>query len=248
MNIDLQDIGISRRDMRVYEALLGKDRASIRTIAEHTGINRGSVYESLKALLTAGLVTFVEVGSRRYYMAEEPEQLHEVVSERRQRLRELHAAIDVYAASLTVAPADDYANLNFVSCYEGDEGVANMLRDVLATCRRHDLSEYVTISSPTVSAYMYRRFPQFSRERDARGITARIIGLGRQLTEELPTITRRTVDEGQADSGCYTLIYGPKVAMISADKYGNAAGIIIDNAHIANLQRLLFESLWKSLE
>jgi sugar-specific transcriptional regulator TrmB len=247
MNIDLTGIGISNRDKRIYEALLGHDRASIRALAEHTAINRGTVYESLKTLVSAGLVTFTEVGARRYYVACDPERLHEIISERRQQLRELHTLVDTYAESLAVAPSLAEPGVNLATFYEGDEGIAAILKDVLTTCRTDGITEYVTISSPTVSAYMYRRFPRFSRERDARGISVRIIGLGRPLTEEHPSVTRRTIGDGTADSGCYTLIYGPKVAMIAADRYGNATGIIIDNRSIANLQRLLFESLWQSL-
>lgn len=248
MDIDLNDIGISYRDKRTYEALLEHDRASIRMLAEQTGINRGSIYESLKSLVAVGLVTYVEVGARRYYMASDPERLHELIAEHRLRLRELHSLVDGYVESLTAAPALAEPSMSFTTFYEGDEGVATILRDVLTTCRVHQLSEYVTISSPTVSAYMYRKFPRFSKERDARGITARIIGLGKQLTEDLPTVTRRVIGDREVDSGCYALIYGPKVAMIAADRYGNAAGIIIDSVSIANLQRLLFESLWQSLE
>ena len=60
--MDFSLIGLSVRDKRVYEALINSPEASIRTIAEQTGINRGSVFESLKDLQRVGLVDVKKAG------------------------------------------------------------------------------------------------------------------------------------------------------------------------------------------
>jgi len=66
---DFQHIGLETRDKRVYEALVQTPSSSLRKIAAETGINRGSVYESIKRLADKGLVGSIEVGKQRRYSA-----------------------------------------------------------------------------------------------------------------------------------------------------------------------------------
>lgn len=244
--IDFRKIGISGRDRRVYEYLLLNPRSSVRHIAEATGINRGSVFESLKQLLGLGLVGHVQIGQRIRYSAHDPEVLHEITNDHSRELRTLHATIDAYISSLPT-PAATHDTKQFIFSYEGDTGIAAILRDLLTTARREGFSDYCAISSPRVSAHMYDNFPYFNRERDKLGLTARIIGLGKPLRTELPSIHRRIINSPRADNGVYTLIYGNKVALLYVDELRLSNGIIIDNAAIANLHRLLFEQTWISL-
>ena len=222
-------------------------QSSIRRIAEYTGINRGSVFESLKQLVAVGLVTYVEAGERRKYSARDPEVLHEIINEKRRALFSMHAQIEQYSHSLELDRLEPGA-LNFASFYDGDEGLANILRDVLTTARRDGYTEYYSISSPRVSEYLYNKFPHFSRERDKLGLKVRILGLGTPLQKELPSVTRKLLPHQHADSGVYTLIYGNKIALVTIDERKHTSGIVIDNEGIANLQRLLFEYTWNQID
>lgn len=247
MTVNFEKIGISGRDKRIYEFLLLHPQASVRSIAEATGVNRGSVFESLKHLIAIGLVGHIKKGQRIHYSAHDPEVLHEITNDRSRELRSLHASIDRYIASLP-AQADETEAAQFIFSYEGDEGIAAILRDLLTTARREGFSHYYAISSPRVSAHMYDNFPYFNRERDQLGLTAAIIGLGTPLRTELPSVHRRVIDSPAADNGVYTLIYGNKLALIYVDELRLSNGIIIDNPAIASLHRLLFERTWASLE
>lgn len=244
--LNFEKIGISGRDRRTYEHLLIHPQSSIRQIAEATGINRGSVFESLKQLVGLGLVSHVQVGQRIRYSAHDPEIMHEITNDRARELKALHQTINQYIASLP-ATAGDSETKQFIFSYEGDTGIAAILRDLLATARHEGFTNYLAISSPRVSAHMYDNFPYFSRERDKLGLTARIIGLGTPLRTELPSINRRVITSPAADNGVYTLIYGSKVAILYLDELRLSNGIIIDNAAIANLHRLLFEQTWQAL-
>ncbi|HET8709444.1 MAG TPA: helix-turn-helix domain-containing protein, partial [Candidatus Saccharimonadales bacterium] len=63
-DFDFKEIGMETRDKRVYEALVSQPKASLRQIAAVTGINRGSVYESIKDLAAAGLVGTIQSGKQ----------------------------------------------------------------------------------------------------------------------------------------------------------------------------------------
>jgi sugar-specific transcriptional regulator TrmB len=241
--IDFSIIGLSVRDKRVYDALLHNTSASIRTIAEATGVNRGSVYESLKALMSTGLVTHVNEGKMLRYVAESPEKLHEIINEKRRVLLETHSEVDVYIQQLDIDRGEPSGS-QFATFYEGDEGMASILRDVLSTTRTQEIKEYVVISSPRVSEYLYNNFRHFTRERIKHGLKVRVLRQGSTAREEAELSSWKLVPGHSRDSGCYTIIYGSKVAIISIDSYNRTSGIIIDNEGVATTQKNLFELLW----
>ena len=242
--MDFSLIGLGVRDKRVYEALINSPEASIRTIAEQTGINRGSVFESLKDLQRVGLVTTTPYGKRLAYRAKDPEVIREIIDEKRQDLRAAQFRLDDYIASFN-GRANDAALFHFASSYQGDEGLAMILRDVLKTCRRSNITEYRAISSPKVSRYLYNNFPRFSRQREKQKISVLVLRQGQKISEPAGFAESRFLGSAPYDTGCYTLIYGSKVAIITISEYNQTSGVIIDNEHFANIQRQLFDAMWQ---
>lgn len=243
MNFEL--FGLSNRDKRVYEMLLETAGGSIRGIAERTGINRGSVFESIKNLQTVGLVTYIQVGERKKYTAEDPEKLHELINEKRRTLRNAHDAVDMYSAELAVKTKAESEEARFAAFYEGEEGIANILRDVLTTCRVQRIDSYRVISSPRVSEYMYYNYPHFTRERVKQGLHVRILRQGKPLRGEADVSERRYFDD-QTDSGTYTLIYGTKLAIISIDQANYLSAVVIDNRGVSQAHSVVFDQAWQS--
>ena len=101
--MDFSIIGLSTRDKRVYEALLAIPNSSLRAVAETTNINRGSVYESIKSLRTAGLVNSVTQGKQLRYRAEDPAVLAEILREKQQALQVANQQLDQYIVRLRTA-------------------------------------------------------------------------------------------------------------------------------------------------
>lgn len=245
--MDFSLIGLSIRDKRIYEALVRYPESSIRKAAEATGINRGSVLESLKSLQSAGLVTTTPYGKRLAYRAKDPEVIREIIDEKQQALRGATQRLDGYIASLG-GQAQDAALFHFVSSYRGDEGLAMILRDVLKTCRLQGIADYRAISSPKVSRYLYNNFPHFSRQRAAQRLTVKVLRQGQRVSEPAGFAESRFLGSSPHDTGCYTLIYGAKVAVITIDQYNETSGVIIDNHYFADIQRQLFDLMWQALE
>lgn len=243
--VDFGLINLTNRDKRVYEGLLLSGSSSIRGIAEYTGINRGSVYESLKALIAAGLVSHVETGKSVRYLAENPEKIHEILNEKRRELQSSHSQADLYIQPLSLRQQDT-RNIQFASFYDGDEGLANMLRDVLSTCRMQGISEYRVISSPRVSNYLYNNFKHFTRERIKQGLFVKVLRQGQAAQAEVDLAEWRMVADYATDTECYTIIYGTKVSIASIDKYNHTSGIIIDSSGVAQSQLKMFEIVWNS--
>lgn len=239
-------IGLETRDKIVYETLYKLDKVSLRRIAQSTGMNRGTVYEVIKKLTSLGLVTFTQSGERRHYSAASPEVFLSLIRERRDQLQQLEASADDYIKSLESReplPGAGY----FASFYEGEEGVAAILRDVLQTVRNLEQKEYCVFSSRRASDYIYSNYKSFSRQRAKQGIFVRVIS-DRPPTEKVVQAERRQLPSGREFLNGYTLIYGDKTALISVGEANRLSAVVITDNGVANMQRLVFEQLWNCLQ
>jgi hypothetical protein len=133
-----------------------------------------------------------------------------------------------------------------VQYYEDDEGIVAILRDVLQTVGKLDVPEYHVLTSRPIRQYLYRQFPGFTERRVAEGIAVKAIAIG-EGGDSAEYAERRWINEPADGSiSSYTLIYGNKVAQISITN-NIPYGVVIEDAGMAAMQRLLFEQIWAQL-
>jgi sugar-specific transcriptional regulator TrmB len=245
-DFDYRAIGLEPRDKIVYETLYKLDKVSLRAIAQATRMNRGTVYEVIKKLSGMGLVTFTQVGERRHYSAANPKVFLSLVRERRDQLQQLEAIADDYVKALESRQSLPGAGY-FASFYEGEEGVAAILRDVLQSMGSSEQKEYCVFSSDRASSVIYNRFKNFSRQRVNAGVFVRVIS-DRPPREKVVYAERRQLPAGRQFLNGYTLVYGDKTALISVSDTNVLSAVVVTDNGVANMQRLIFEQLWNSLD
>jgi HTH-type transcriptional regulator, sugar sensing transcriptional regulator len=244
---DFNQIGLSGRDKRIYEALLTLRHASVRSIAMQTNINRGSVYESLQALKRAGLVAYTTYGKRQKYTAQPPQLLHELVDEKRRELTSAHSAIDEYAHALR--STQQVSDQPFATSHEDDEGLASILRDVIAELKESHDKSYRVISSADLHDFLYHNFKNYTHERIKHGISVKVIAHEKDSTITKGNLAERRILPSSSIKvpRCYTIIYGTKTAFIALSDTNVPRGVVIDNPDVTNLQIALFDKLWREL-
>lgn len=245
-DLDLSQLGLEPRDNRVYAALLREGVSSIRHIASATNINRGSVYESIKRLVDIGLVSYQQNKVNRKYFAEEPQKILSLIDQRRDELDEVEQrAKKIIPDMMNEAAYMPFANIRF---FEDDEGVALILRDVLDTVGQLEKKEYYAISSKPIRQYLYGRFPNFTKQRISKNIFVKVIALG-EGGDPVKVASRRWLDTASGvNPSSYTIIFGNKVATVALNDNHNPYGIVIEDEGVAEMQRLVFESLWQTTE
>lgn len=246
---DFSTIGLEIRDRRVYETLIANPGSSLRKIAADTGINRGSVYESIKSLVEHGLVGSIEIGKQRRYTAADPSIIPELIREEREKLSGAERRAEAYVESLAkLSPSVDNDVPPFATFYEDHEGIATVLRDIIATCKLTGHTGYRAISTKGVREYIYHNFPNFTQRRIDAGLTVRVIAAGQGGSAD-DLSERRWLPATRGDApNCYTLIYGSKTAFITIDTRSVLSAIVIDNDGVAQLQKELFDRLWLTLK
>jgi len=242
----LMQLGISQNEAETYLALLQSNSVSIRKIAAETGINRGTTYEALKRLLAIGLVSVRQNGKREQYTAESPEKIYDIIRDMRRDLLDASSTAKQIIPSLLVHQASTVGR-PLVRYYEGDEGVAIILKDVLGTCALLDEPLYYAYSSSPVRQFLYRNFPQFTERRIAADIRVKVIAVGEggEITEKSERKWLPNPPEGGISS--YTIIYGNKHAVISLTSDGTPYGVVVEDTGATAMQRLLFDQLWNTL-
>lgn len=241
----LTGLGVSASEATTYAALLEIESVSIRKLAAHTGINRGTTYDALKSLVATGLVSVRRRGSREQYTAESPERIYEIIREKRRDLLESTTAAQRIVPEL-LARQTGTTGKPLVRYYEDDEGIVTILKDVLEVCRNIDTPQYYAYSSSPIRQYLYRQFPQFTKRRIAEGINVKVIAVG-DGGEIAENSERKWLRDANEHASSYTLIYGHKVAIISIANNDTPYGVVIEDAGAASMQRLLFDQLWSRL-
>ena len=242
----LQKLDFSERETDIYLALLKLGPASIRDIASQSGINRGTTYELLKGLHKRGSVSYFPRGKRRFFCAERPEHLLQLAKEKQNHLDD---AIEILKRDiipdLNLHKPDQIATN--VYYYEGDEGIEHVLRDILRTVEQSEHKSYSVYSSKLIRKYLYRPFPNYTRQRVQRNISVRVIAIG-EGGEEAELSERKWIDvDGRDTASSYVAIYPPKCAMISLIQEDYPTAVVIDASAIALALKISFDTLWNLL-
>ena len=242
----LLDLDFSDAEAETYWALLNLETVSIRKVAAFSGINRGTTYEAIRKLVAAGLVHSRKSGEREYFSAESPDKIFDLIRDKRKELWQVQQKANHLIPELLAKKARPKGR-PLVRYYEDDEGVVTILKDVLQTCGQLNHPEYYAYSSRPLRKYLYRKYPQFTERRVAEGIGVKVIAIGEGSDTEGLSERKWLGEPEDGEISSYTIIYGSKVASISISNDYTPYGVVIEDAGVAAMQRLLFERLWSTI-
>lgn len=240
----LLQLGLSEKEADIYLALLSMGPSSVRTIAERTGINRGTTHDTLKMLRQRGLATYFHKRTRQFFVAKKPETLVDVIRDQQHTLTELERDAASIIPELKVRERQALSKPT-VTFYEGSREIASVLKDVLASLEAAHERSYAVYSAADIRTHLYTHFSSFTAVRKKKNIRVRVIALGEGGTvtppDERRWLTRKT------GGATYTIIYANKVAFISVNASGAPIGVIVEEKATASTQRIIFDSLWGTL-
>ncbi len=242
----LQQIGLSDRQTDIYLTLLKQGPGSIRDIATGAGLNRGTTYEELKTLRARSLVSYSPKGKRRFFCAEPPEQLMKIAEEKQDVLARATNVLrhDILPDLSNVTPDSSITNVHH---YEGDEGIEFVLKDILRTVETQPQKQYRVYSSKQIRKYLYRPFPNFTRQRVQKSISVNVIAIG-DGGEDAPLAERKWIGtEDGGNTASYVAIYPPKCAMISLVHGDYPIAVLLNSDAIALVMQISFDTLWQRL-
>lgn len=238
-----EKLGFSTTEEKVYLHLLKSGAASIRQIAGDTGINRGTVYEALKELCDRGLVSHSQKKQRQQFIAEDPFILKTFFKEERQKLVSLRKELTRSLPDLKAFYEAKHEQ-PIIKIHEGHAGTKLILEDVLKTMAIETDKQYRVYSAADIREYLYYNFSSFSERRIKAGIKTKVIAIG--AGGEIRGLDERRWITTKRGAPAYIIIYGKKTAIISLSQ-GRPHSVLIEDAGLAETQKLVFDSLWDKL-
>ncbi|OGE81147.1 MAG: hypothetical protein A3H72_00170 [Candidatus Doudnabacteria bacterium RIFCSPLOWO2_02_FULL_48_8] len=242
----LKEIGLTDKEIAIYLCLIELGAVPVRTLAQHSKINRGTTYDILKRLLELDLVNYLDKTTHQYFVASDPEKILMLVERKQKELEKVKKQVEETLPELKLI-FEKRGGKPVVKLYEGPEGIRAILQDVLDSMEKASEKKYYVFSSASVRKNVYAAMPDFSSKRIKRGIAVQTISLGEGgqlvgLDERRWIASRKT-----GLDATYELIYDGKVAHISLDNTDNPVGVLIQNREIAETQKLIFEFNWSKL-
>src|SRR3989338_5153403 len=83
---DLERLRLNKNEAKVYYALLLKGQATAQELVKLLGVYRNIVYDNLEKLAEKGLVSFVNDGKKRKFIAEKPSAIVEFLESKKNQL------------------------------------------------------------------------------------------------------------------------------------------------------------------
>lgn len=233
MEKQLQQLGLSKNESKIYLALVENGSLLAGAISRKTGIHRRSVYDSVERLIEKGLVSYILKNNKKYFEAVNPTKLLSLLDEKRNIISELLPVLE----SQFNSKKEKQETLFF----RGKQALKSIFEDQLKEGKE------IFILGASANAYdvlkYYFKFYDLQRQR--RGINAKIIFdfSARGKIKKIPNAEIRYLPK-DFSSPAATNIYGDKVAIILWSE--NPIAILIHQKEIADSYRNYFNLLWKS--
>lgn len=234
-----KELAVNDEQAKVYLAALELGQANMRELAEKAGLKRTSVYNYVKELIQKKLITIGKKRKRTVYSAIHPNMLIEI---EKARLAELHRTLPELLAIYNKSKTKPR-----VTFYEGVDGIKEVLQDMLK--EKQPVSAFSDFKH-MVAVFGDYYFDVFPPERAKRGIISRNIvpdtPKARELAKKDARYLRETKFLQVPDLKTEINIYGDKVALNSYQS-SPPFGVIIEDAHIAETLRTIWQQLWNKI-
>ncbi len=234
--------GLTDKEARVYLAGLELGKATAQEIAKKSDLPRSTTYSVIESLMAKKLMFPIQERKIKEYTAENPQKIYNLSTEATRLIKQSLPELNSLYRQSKARPIIIY--------HEGLSAIKEVYNDIL---RMPGLKEYLIIGpEKTWLAMDEKWFSEFKIRRASAKIKTRLI------LEDSPEARQRQADgmkylsevrivpanrPYQFTGGAY--IFSEKVIFQEYKK--DLISIEVFSRGIADLQRLLFESLWQSL-
>lgn len=232
----LKETGLAEKEAKLYGAGIELGEATIQQLARHAEIKRPTAYDIIASLEEKGLFSKSVRGKRRYFVAEDPENVLGLLKTREQAFLKALPELKILLRAGSKKP--------LVKFYEGVEGLKAMYWDTLES--RGTILVYGSIddmweamSREFVKEYVGERV---KRKLNVRGLVPNTPDAQEYVKrdkEELRNLI--LIPKEQFVFSNEINIYNDKVAIFS---FPERIGVIIESKKIAETQRSIFELAW----
>lgn len=232
----LREVGLTENEAKVYLTLLRIGTSPVSSIAEHSGLYRPYVYDTLKRLMEKGLVSHAKREGKLYYSAAKPAELKNLLERKVEVLEGVLPSLHALSSSLK-QEAD-------VHLFQGKRVVRVVIKDTLKTLEEQGgenlvfgVDERKFMEADEVC--MKQFFAIMKRKR----LKERVLVQEGDRYLPAPRTTRYRFLPREYFNPQSTHIYGNKVVVLLFTEPMH--GIMIESKELAESYRKQFNLAWK---
>lgn len=243
----LQGLGLSEKETKVYMASLELGSYAVQEIARKAGVNRATTYVQIESLIKKGLMSSVIRGKKRYFNAENPGYLLKLLDKQKFEINDKRREFEKYIPELE-AMFNNAQEKPKVKYYEGVEGIKAIQNDIMREDKGKIRREIADLDRS------YELFPPHPKDHRSkikeklRHLPLQAIYTSKQgaiLPKKEFNQEMLFVPYDKFNFPADICLYGGnKVAFINCFK---ANGVIIENKEIFDSINSLFELAWERL-
>lgn len=245
----LIELGFSGAAARLYDSLVEKGPLTILEASRATEIERTALYRLIDDLTSRGLVEEVLEHKSRRLQAVTPQKIKDILDNEKRRVEKLENEFPEFEKLISSLPQNNSTQVRY---YRGISGIKQILWN--ETKAKNELIGYTHRNLEEVVGHKY--FEEYARELEKNKVVTRDLRCDSFLvSSDESGFVRRHIDKSVwrylPDSVMHLThnldVYNGVVAMYYWQNE-DVFGIEIENQMIAEMQRSIFETLWKLAE
>lgn len=238
---DLKKLGLSQSEATLYLSLLKLGASEVQPLIEETGFYKANVYQTLERLCEKGIVSKIVENKKRVYQIQKPESIIEFIKKKKDELDEQEEIAKELVKNIEKKKSTQIQETAMV--FRGIAGVKQIYSEII-----DKKLNYLVFGSPKESEIIIEDYywQNLHLKQKENKIKAKMI-FHKSLRKWKKLIPRDIIDlrffDQEFEPLTETTIYGTKVAFVVWTE--KPVITIINNEHVANSYKQLFNLLWK---
>lgn len=239
---NLRKLGLSNTEATLYLKLLELGASDVQTLISETGFYKTNIYDALERLCEKGILSKVMEEHKRIYQLQKPESLVEFIEKKEEEISQQKKIAKKLAESVSITKKHVHSQ-ETAMVFRGISGVKQIYSEII-----EEKLDYLTFGSPKESELIMGDvfWQNLHAKQKQHKIKAKMIFHKslRNWKKMIPKdIIKLKFFEGNLEPLTETTIYGTKVAFVVWTE--KPITTIINNEHVANSYKLVFENLWR---
>lgn len=242
---DLQKIGLTEKEAKVYLASLELGETSVQKIANKAKVNRATTYVQLEQLVEKGVMQAVEKGSKRYFVATGPYALKNLIRKRSEEIDEKKEKLESLFPKLKTLH-DKLPNRAVVRYYEGKEALQSV-RELFLETKSKEIHGFYS-EEEVLNVFEFQNRKEYSERRIEAKISYKGIynpaDESYHSAEKLPYTEIIPVSKDKYKFPCDISVFDDYVSISILS--GLPSGILIESSSIAETFRSIFKLAYEA--
>ncbi len=237
----LEEIGLSKNEIKVYLALLKLGKTTSWKLTTETGIQVSALYYCLDNLIKKGLASYVMIANKKHFQAAQPEQLVNLLDNRKKQLE-----IILPELKSIQKESGERIQTNVYEGFKGFKGIYDRLLRVMQKKGTYYVFGARQIGDKT-RENVNLMLTSFHKQRDKQGINVKII-FNKDVEKEIKKVVKdfKHMDYrfSEIKTNSFVLIYDNRIVNFLYTERLIAIETISKDVY--DSYKKFFEEMWKT--